>query len=68
MCWANATAESFSATIRNELIYPTSYQARKHAERDRAAYTELFFNRQRLHSGLGCRTGVPPAARFSECQ
>jgi putative transposase len=56
VCWDNAMAESFNAAIKNELIYPTSYQTRKHAERDIAAYIELFYNCQRLHSGLDYAT------------
>ncbi len=47
---------SFNAVINKELIYPTSYQTRKHAERDIAAYIELFHNCQRVHSGIGCAT------------
>jgi transposase InsO family protein len=56
VCRDNAMAESFNAAIKNELIYPNSYQTRKHAERDIAAYIELFYNCQRIHSGLGCAT------------
>lgn len=56
VCWDNAMAESFNAAVKNELIYPTSYQTRKHAERDIAAYIELFYNCQRIHSGLGYAT------------
>lgn len=47
-------AESFNA--KNELIYPTEYQSRKRAERDIAAYIELFYNCQRAHSGIGYAT------------
>jgi transposase InsO family protein len=56
VCWDNAMAESFNAIIKNELIYPTEYQTRRHAERDIAAYIELFYNCQRIHSGLGYAT------------
>ena len=56
VCWDNAMAESFNAVIKNELIYPTEYQTRKHAERDIAAYIELFYNCQRIHSGIDYAT------------
>lgn len=56
VCWDNAMAESFNGAIKNELIYPTTYQTKKHAERDIAAYIELFYNCQRIHSGLDYAT------------
>ena len=56
MCFDNAMAESFNGVLKNELIYCTEYQTREHARRDVAAYIELFYNCQRLHSGLGYAT------------
>lgn len=56
VCFDNAMAESFNGTLKNELIYCTEYQTREHARRDIAAYIELFYNCQRLHSGLGYAT------------
>jgi transposase InsO family protein len=56
VCWDNAMAESFNASIKNELTYPTVYQTRRRAKHDIAAYIELFYNCQRIHSGIGYAT------------
>ena len=56
VCWDNALAESFFATIKNELVYRTAFPTIKHAARAVAKYIEVFYNRQRLHSSLGYRT------------
>lgn len=52
VCWDNAMAESFNGAIKNELVYVTEYRTREHAKRDIVAYIELFYNCQRLHSGI----------------
>lgn len=56
VCWDNAMAESFFATLKNELIYRTTFPTIKHVKKSVAFYIEVFYNRQRLHSGLGYRT------------
>jgi transposase InsO family protein len=56
VCWDNAMAESFNGAIKNELIYRTAYPTRKKARDAIAEYIEVFYNTQRLHSGLGYRT------------
>lgn len=56
VCWDNALAESFNGTLKNERVYRTSYPTPGHARADIARYIEIFYNRQRLHSGLGYRT------------
>jgi transposase InsO family protein len=56
VCWDNAMAESFNGTLKNELVYRTVYPTREHARADIASYIEIFYNRRRLHSGLGYRT------------
>jgi transposase InsO family protein len=56
VCWDNAMAESFNGAIKNELIYCTEYATREHARRDIAAYIELFYNCQRIHSGIAYAT------------
>nr|WP_329373246.1 DDE-type integrase/transposase/recombinase [Streptomyces sp. NBC_01483] len=40
VCWDNVMAESFFGTLKNELV----------------RYIETFYNRKRLHSGLGYKT------------
>jgi putative transposase len=56
VCWDNAMAESFNGVMKNELVYRTAYPTRKHARTAIAGYIELFYNRNRLHSGLNYRT------------
>ena len=56
VCWDNAMAESFFATLKNELVHRTVFPTRAHARRAVAEYIEVFYNRQRLHSGLDYQT------------
>ena len=63
VCWDNAMAESFNGALKNELVYRTAYPTREHARKAIARYIELFYNRKRLHSGLGYR---PPYEVYIE--
>lgn len=56
VCWDNAMAESFFAALKNELVHRTVFPTREKARRAIAEYIEVFYNRQRLHSGLGYKT------------
>jgi transposase InsO family protein len=56
ICYDNSMAESFFATLKNELVRRTIYPTRQHAMADIARYIELRYNSQRLHSGLGYKT------------
>lgn len=56
ICYDNAMAESFFAALKNERVHRTEYPTREHARRDITRYIEFFYNRERLHSGLGYRT------------
>jgi len=56
VCWDNAMAESFFGALKNELVYRTAFPTREHARRAIARYIEVFYNRKRLHSGLGYKT------------
>lgn len=56
VCWANAAAESFFATLKNEMYYRHRFATRARARFAVAEYIEVFYNRQRLHSTLGYRT------------
>jgi len=56
ICWDNALAESFFAALKNELVYRTAFPTINHARKAIAFYIEVFYDRQRLHSGLGYRT------------
>jgi transposase InsO family protein len=56
VCWDNAMAESFFGALKNELVHRTAFPTEQHARRAIANYIEVFYNRRRIHSGLGYRT------------
>jgi putative transposase len=56
VCWDNAAAESFFATLKNEMYYRHTFATRARARFAVAEYIEVFYNRRRLHSTLGYRT------------
>ena len=56
ICYDNAWAESFNATLKVERVHRTAYPTRGHAVRDITRYIELRYNQTRLHSTLGYRT------------
>lgn len=56
VCWDNALAESFFAALKNELVHRTVWPTRNKARQAVAEYIEVFYNRRRLHSGLGYKT------------
>ena len=57
-CWDNAVAESWFATLKEELIYRQSWPTRSLAQPAVFEFIEVFYNRQRLHSSLGNLTPV----------
>ena len=64
ICWDNAMAESFFATLKNELVYRTVFPTRRKARSAIAEYIEVFYNRQRMHSSLGYRTPAEVEAEY----
>lgn len=66
VCWDNALAESFFAALKNELIYRTAYPTRHRARLAIADYIEVFYNRQRLHSGLGYKTPLEVTTEYQQ--
>ncbi|MGH3739166.1 MAG: integrase core domain-containing protein, partial [Micromonosporaceae bacterium] len=66
VCWDNAMAESFFGVLKNELIHRTVYPTRNRARRAIAEYIEVFYNRQRLHSGLGYRTPLEVLTEYQQ--
>ena len=56
ICYDNAWAESFNASVKVERVHRTVYPSRGQAIRDIARYIELRYNQKRLHSALGYRT------------
>ncbi len=65
VCWDNATAESFFATLKNEMYHRERFTTRARARFAVAEYIEVFYNRNRLHSTLGYRT---PAEALTDHQ
>jgi putative transposase len=65
-CWDNALAESFFAALKNELVYRTVFPTISKARRAVAEYIEVFYNRTRLHSGLGYKAPAEVAAEFHQ--
>lgn len=55
-CWDNAVAESFFGTLKAELISGERFFTRKEARQAVFEYIEVFYNRQRAHSGLNYQT------------
>jgi putative transposase len=56
VCWDNCMAESFFASLKNELTHHAHYETFTEAATEIANYIEVFYNQTRLHSGLGYRT------------
>jgi len=56
VCWDNAAAESFFATLKNEMYHRHRFATRPRARFAVAHYIELFYNRKRRHSTLDYRT------------
>ena len=63
-CWDNAPMESFFATLKGELAEARDYLTRDEARADVFQYIEGFYNRRRLHSGLGYLTPEQKLAAF----
>lgn len=59
-CYDNAAAESFFATVKLEAIPEGIFASRQQARMALFDYIEVFYNRERLHSGIGY---APPVSR-----
>jgi transposase InsO family protein len=60
-CWDNAVAESFFATIKNELVYCQRWASRTELRAAVFEYIEVFYNRRRLH--FPSATRHPPRSK-----
>jgi transposase InsO family protein len=49
-------AESFFAALKNDLIHRAAFPTRESARRAIAEHIVVFYNRVRLHCGIGYRT------------
>lgn len=64
VCWDNAVAESFFASLKNEHWHHHSYPTRARARLAVADYIEVFYNRKRRHSTLDYRTPASVMSAF----
>ncbi len=60
-CLDNSPMESFFASLKKEGVHHVRFRTREEARAAVFDYIEVFYNRQRLHSGVGYRT--PAEAR-----
>ena len=51
-CWDNAPMESFSHSLKTELVMHCDYKTRDEARASLFDYMEVFYNRQRRHSSI----------------
>lgn len=61
-CYDNAAAESFFATVKLEAIPEGIFASRQQARMALFDYIEVFYNRERLHSGIDYARPVSRAA------
>jgi transposase InsO family protein len=52
ICWDNAAAESFFATLKRELVHRHPWATRAHAKRAIVRWIEGWYNPRRLHSSI----------------
>lgn len=57
-CWDNAPSDSIVNSLKNERVHGTTYATRADAMADPFEYIEVFYNRSRRHSTLGCSSPV----------
>jgi putative transposase len=65
-CWDNAVAESFFATLKNELIHRRRWRSRHELRNAVFEYIDVFYNRRRLHSSLDYRTPAEVEQQHAE--
>ncbi len=53
VCWDNAVAETFFATLKKELYHRRTWPSRRELETEIFEYIEGFYNRRRRHTTLG---------------
>lgn len=57
-CLDNAPMESFFASLKKELVHRQRFKTRAQAKAAIFEYIEVFYNRQRRHSGIGYQTPI----------
>jgi putative transposase len=67
VCWDNAAAESFFATLKIEMYHRQRFDTHARARFAVAEYIEIYYNRKRMHSTLGYRTPQQALADHQTC-
>jgi transposase InsO family protein len=57
-CYDNAAMESFWSALKRELVHRRHFATRAEARAAIFEWIEVFYNRTRLHSALGCQSPV----------
>jgi len=65
-CWDNAVAESFFATLKNELVHRRPWRTHLELRSALFEYIEVFYNRRRLHSTLNYRTPAEVEQEYAQ--
>lgn len=65
-CHDNAVAESFFATLKNEMYYRRSFTTRDSAKHAVIEFIEAYYNRRRPHSTIGYKVPAEAMAAFFE--
>lgn len=65
-CHDNAVAESFFATLKNEVHYRRSFPTRDSAKHAVIEFIEVYYNRRRPHSTIGYKMPAEAMEEFSE--
>ena len=58
VCWDNAVAESFFATLKTELIYTSAWPTKAKTRLAITEWIEGHYNRRRMHSSIDYNTPV----------
>ena len=65
-CHDNAVAESFFATLKNEMCYRRSFPTRNSAKHAAIEFIEAYYNRRRPHSTIGYKVLAEAMEEFFE--
>lgn len=58
VCWDNAMAESFWASLKIEKFYRRAYATRRQVYSDISAWIEGVYNHKRIHSSIGMQSPI----------
>jgi putative transposase len=67
-CYDNAMVETVFKTIKSEMVWRTSFQTRRQAERAIGRYIDGFYNPTRRHSALGYKSPITFEAIMAEIE